>query len=221
LYGASSDQIEQTNWGVMTYDIVFIEKKDAEAAGGAGKAVGAEKALGDKIFLASLPTSPKVFAFFYPGDADTDEAEKRLRTLGQRTGDNLFINFGTLADPDYKRAVERFGIKPLPVLVVTAISPLAATPDGKSTFVRLDGAALFAQPEALARTVEQLFNLFLAGDVSKAVSVGRWEQGKAAVGSAVERVWELIQPVFAWAATKDIKVGLVDGTLEIKESGAK
>src|SRR6516164_7360078 len=201
----------------MTYDIIFVENERASAAAGGG----AERAVGESIFLANLPANPKVFAFFYPGDADTEEVENRLRALGERTGANLFVNLGTLVDPDYKRAVERFCIRPLPVLVVTAISPLAATPDGKTAFVRLDGKALFAKPEALVRTVEQLFNLFLGERISQAVVVGWAEQGKAAVASAAERVWQLIQPVFAWAAEKDITVGLATGTIELKERGAK
>ena len=93
------------------------------------------------------------------------------------------------------------------MLVVTAISPLAATPDGKTTFVRLDGKALFAKPEALVRTVEQLFNLFLGERISQAVVIGWIEQGKAAVACAAERVCQLIQPVFAWAAEKDKSPG--------------
>jgi hypothetical protein len=79
-----------------------------------------------------------------------------LRALGQKTGDNLFVNIGTLADPDYEHAVERYNIKQLPVVVVTAVAPLAATPQGDTTFVRLDGEALFAKPEELVKTVEEL-----------------------------------------------------------------
>ena len=110
----------------MAYDIVFVEQDNLQVNKGQK-----EKAVGESIFLATLPTNPKVFAFFYPSDADTDAAEERLRALGQKTGDNLFVNIGTLADPDYEHAVERYNIKQLPVVVVTAVAPLAATTPGR------------------------------------------------------------------------------------------
>jgi len=130
----------------MAYDIVFVEK---EIPG---------RAVGDNLFLSSLPTAPKVFVLFYPGSADTKEVEQRLRKLGQQTGDNLFVNFGSLADPDYEKADKLFGITRWPVIIVTAISPLAATPEGDNAFVRLDSRALFANPEQVVRTVEELFD---------------------------------------------------------------
>lgn len=199
----------------MSFNIILIEKEDPPAAGDKPR----EKAVGERVFLANLPTSPKVFAFFYPGDSDTDEVEKRLRTLGKKTGDNLFVNIGTLLDPDYKRAVERFGIGPLPVIVVTAIGPLAATPDGETTFVRLDGKSLFAKPGQLVQTIEELFNLFLRGKILQAILVGWTQQGKAAAAAAGERIWAIMQPAIAWAAKKDIKLEFATAKIEVRQSG--
>ncbi len=200
----------------MTYDVIFVEKEDSRGGGRGAK----KRAGGESIFLASLPTSPKVFAFFYPGDVDTDEAERRLRALGQRTGDNLFVNIGSLVDPDYKRAVQRFGIGPLPVIVVTAVSPLAATPDGETAFVRLDGKSLFAKPEELVRTVEELFNLFLGGKIVQAVMSAWTKEGMATLVAAAEQVWAVIQPVITWVARKDIKLEFAGAKIEVKQSEA-
>jgi hypothetical protein len=199
----------------MAYNIVFVEEKPAAVPG------SQEKAVGEDIFLANLPASPKVFAFFYPGETDTDEVEKRLRALGKKTGENLFVNFSTLMDPDYKRAVKRFRVKALPVIIVTAISPLAATPNGESTFVRLDGKSLFAKPEALVRTVEELFNLFLSGKITQAVIVGQAQQGKAAAGAAVAAVWAVVSKVIDWAAERDFQIELTPVKIEVKKSGGK
>ncbi len=107
----------------MAYDIIFVEKQDAPVRNVLKRGVG------ENVFLSSLPTNPKVFAFFFPGSLDTGDLEKRLRSLGERTGDNLFVNMASLADPDYDRAQKRFRIGALPTVVVTAISPLAVTPD--------------------------------------------------------------------------------------------
>ena len=69
-------------------------------------------------------------------------------------------------------AEKRFGIVRWPVIVVTAVSPLAATPEGDNAFVRLDSRSLFGKPEELLRTVEELFNLFLGGKIAQAVRNG-------------------------------------------------
>jgi hypothetical protein len=202
----------------MTYNIVFVDSESLATSDGQRSV--REKAVGDNIFLANLPTSPKVFAFFYPGSDDTSKVEERLRTLGQKTGDNLFINFGTLTDPDYDQAVECFGIGPLPVIVVTAVAPLAATPTGKTVFVRLDGKSLIERPDVLVRTVEELFNLFLAGKLLQAVMVGSAQQGKAAVAAAAGRVSALIQPVTEWA--KDIQgftLEIAGFKIDVRKSG--
>jgi hypothetical protein len=201
----------------MAYDIVFVDDKLPAVPGNRTK----ERAVGEAIFLASLPMSPKVFAFFYPGETDTEEVEKRLRALGKKTGDNLLVNFSTLVDPDYKRAVERFSVKALPVIIVTAVSPLAAIPNGETTFVRLDGKSLFARPDQLVRTVEELFNLFLGGKIAEAVMVAKIQRGKAAAARAADAVWAVIKPVIGWAAGRDWRVEFTPVRIEVKKSGGK
>jgi len=190
----------------MAYSIVFEEEP--------GKAVG------ENVFLSNLPMSPKVLALFYPGAADTEEVEKELRALGQKTGGNLFVNIAeTLADPDYQLAAGSFRIKSLPVIVVTAVSPLAATPEGHTAFVRLDAKELFQQPQQLVRTVEQLFNLFLRGEIAQAVRKGWLQQIRAKIDAAADAIWAIIQPVIAWAAKKDIALEFLSAKIEVKESG--
>jgi hypothetical protein len=191
----------------MAYDIVFVEKPEP------GRAVG------DSVFLSNLPTNPKIFAFFYRGAADTSEVEKQLRALGQRTGDNLFVNIASQADPDYDKAEKRFGIRRWPVIVVTAISPLAATPEGDNAFVRLDNKPLFAKPEELVRTVEELFNLFVGGQIGHAIVTGWTQQGKASLLAAAERVWSVVQPVIKWLGKRDFAFEFAGAKIEVKQGG--
>jgi hypothetical protein len=193
----------------MAYDIVFVEKPEP------GRAVG------DSVFLSDLPTNPKVFVFFYRGAADTSEVERVLRALGERTGDNLFVNIGTQADPDYDKAEKCFRITRWPVIIVTAISPLAATPEGDNAFVRLDNRSLFARPEQLARTVEELFNLFLGGKIARAVVTGWTAEGKAALLAAANRVWSVVQPVITWLSERDFAFEYAGVKIEVKESGGR
>ena len=99
----------------MPYDIVFVEPEDPSLAAGKDRGAGS-------VFLSNLPASAKVFAFFYPSSVAMNDLVERLRSLGRGTGDNLFVNIGSLRDPDYPI------VGALPVIIITAISPLAATP---------------------------------------------------------------------------------------------
>jgi hypothetical protein len=182
----------------MAYEIVFVEKPDS------GR--NPDRAVGENVFIANLPAKPKVFVFFYRGSAETGEVEKALRALGQKTGDNLFVNIASQADPDYDKAERRFSIGRWPVIIITAISPLAATPEGDNAFVRLDSRSLFAKPDELIRTVEELFNLFLGGKIGQAVTIGWTRQGKAALLMAGKRIWSVIQPAINWLSERDFAV---------------
>jgi hypothetical protein len=166
-----------------------------------------------------LPTNPKVLAFFYRGSADTSEVERGLRALGQKTGDNLFVNIASQADPDYDKAEKCFRIKKWPVIVVTAISPLAATPEGDNGFVRLDSRSLFAKPEELLRTVEELFNLFLGGKIGQAAVTGWTNSGRTALLAAAERVWLVVKPVISWLSQRDFSFEYAGVKIEVKEGG--
>jgi hypothetical protein len=195
----------------MTYQIVFVEKPN--------QGRGPDRAVGDSVFLSNLPTNPKVFTFFYQGSTGAKEVEEGLRALGRKTGDNLFVNIASQADPDYDKAEKRFGLRRWPVVVVTAISPLAATPEGDNAFVRLDSKALFAKPEELVRTVEQLFNLFLGGEIGRAVTTGWTQQGKAGLLAAADRIWSVVQPVIDWISKRDLAFEFAGAKIEVKEGG--
>jgi hypothetical protein len=194
----------------MTYEIVFEEKPPGERA-----VIDRRRGEG-RVFLSNPPTNPKVFVFFYRGSAYTSEVEQKLSALGKRTGDNLYVNIGSQADPHYKTARNRFGIRQWPVIVVTAISPLAASPEGDTAFVRLDNKSLFEKPEELVRTVEKLFNLFLGEEIKRAVWTGWTEEGKAALLAAAERIWSVIQPLVDWVAERDVTVQFAGMKIEMR-----
>lgn len=101
---------------------------------------------------------------------------------------------------------------------MTAISPLAATPGGETTFARLDRKTLFARPETLVRTVEELFNLFIAGRIKEAIDVARARQRETAVVSMAKRAWAVIEPVITWIGERDIKLGFLGAKIEVRRS---
>jgi len=199
----------------MAYEIVFTEEDEDALAPDQSVKRGA----GEHVFLSNLPKRAKVFVFYYQGSFDAEQVEDGLRELGQRSGDNLFVNIGSLVDPDYRRAVQRFEIGPLPAIVVTAISPLAATPNGKTAYVRLDSRALFADPARLVQTVEELFNLFLAGRVAAAITVAATRVSTSYFKSVVEQMWAVLQPAINWVASRDLTIALLGAKIEVKAAG--
>jgi hypothetical protein len=190
----------------MPYDVLLVDERSG-------------RAVGENVLLSALPTNPKVFALYYPGSTDSETIEERLRTLGRKTGENLWVNLGSLGDPDYQQVAKLFRIEALPVVVLTAVSPLAGTPEGDTAFVRLDSEALFARPEDLLNTIESIFNLFLSGQLRRAMVTGWFQEGKARLSSAAERLWSVIRPVIIWASKKDISVEFAGTKIEVKESG--
>jgi hypothetical protein len=199
----------------MNYKIVFRSEPAAESAPDGAS----QRAVGEQVFLSNLPNDAKIFVFYYPGSSDAEAVEQGLRQLGQRTGDNLFVNISSLVDPDYQRAVEAFGIRPLPVIVVTAIGPLAATPGGSTAFVRLDSKALFADPKQLIETVEDLFNLFLGGHVAKAIAIGVARQGTSRAAAIVKQIAAALLPAIRWVAGRNLSIELFGAKIEVKAYG--
>jgi hypothetical protein len=86
--------------------------------------------------------------------------------------------------------------------------------------VRLDSSALFSKPAELVRTVEELFNLFLAGNVAQAVRSGWIAQGQATAVGVAARIWAIVQPVIAWISRRDLVIDVTSGKIEVKASGS-
>src|SRR5215813_5561786 len=150
----------------MTYRLVF-EERPSEG----------NKDVGENVFLANLPSDYKVYAFYYPGNSPDDSLEDKLRELGNSTGTNLFVNIGGRNDPEYGEIAKRFEIEAHPVIIVTAVDALAS-PQGEymSAYARLDSPKLLASADRAVRCVEELFNLFIRNEVSKAISHAKWQQ---------------------------------------------
>src|SRR5262249_40601561 len=114
--------------------------------------------------------------------------ESALRDLGEMSGNNLFVNIGRLDDPEYDKIRNHFGIKPLPVIVITADPNLASPLDTYATgFVRIDSKTLLNSPERTINCVQEVLNLFLGGEISKAISLTKWKQW-----SELLRRWETL-----------------------------
>jgi hypothetical protein len=193
----------------MAYKLVFAER-----------AAEGRKDLGENVYLDSLPVDYKVYAFYYAGTLSNELLENKLRKLGDITGKNLFVNFGKLSDPRHDEIVERFGVKKYPVIVVTAIDPLAS-PAGEylTAYARLDGKHLLDSPERTIECVQALFNLFLQGKVSQAISQAKWKQRKALVADLGQFFAGALKGIRDYIVETDITVSVVEGKFELKHSG--
>jgi hypothetical protein len=127
----------------------------------------------EDIILDDIPNNCRVYCFvFGPSDAD-ETIKKDLENLGREYGNNLFVGFWSMADPRYNDMAIYFELKNLPAIVITAESSLASIV-GKSSivgsaFVRLDNHTLLSEVESLKQLVRLLYNLFITGEVAKAM----------------------------------------------------
>ena len=179
-----------------------------------------DKDVGDNIFLADLPSDYKVYALYYPGAMPDVALETKLRDLGNVTGKNLLVNIGKLNDPQYDRVVAYFGVTEYPVIVVTAIASLASPlEDYVTTYARLDSQHLLNSSDRTVECVQKLFNLFIQGEVAKAVSKAKWSQRKEVLLSLTHLFANALKSVAGFIADRDISVSVLEGKFELKRSG--
>ena len=175
---------------------------------------------GDNVFLSNLPADYKVYAFYYGGAMGDETLEAKLRTLGEKTGKNLFVNLGGLNDPKYEEILKRFEIKKLPVIVVTAIDGLAS-PAGEylTAFARLDNKDLLSSPDRTIECVQELFLLFLQGKVAEAMSKAKWTQRKELVGVLTNFFAAALKPIKDFILERDFSISILTGKFELKKRG--
>jgi hypothetical protein len=199
----------------MPYNLVVNVTSSGEEHKGSGR-----KDIGDNVFVADLPREYPCYAFYYPGPMPDRELEQGLRKLGDQTGHNLFVNIGGLKDPAYGKIAKLFNITRTPVIVLTAVAPLAA-PEGTNlnAYVRLDSMNLLASAERTLKCVSEVFTLFLKGEVAKAISKGKWKQRSELLQIVVGCVCTALRSVWDFVSERDISISLFEGRFELKRSG--
>jgi hypothetical protein len=195
----------------MTYQLIFSERP-VEGQN--------TKNIGENVFLADLPTDYKVYAFYYGGAMGNETLEDRLRALGEITGNNLLVNLGHLNDPQFDEIEKRFGIEQFPVIIITAIDSLASPADDYlTTFVRLDSKYLLDSPDHTVECVEKLFNLFIQGKVSEAMSHAKWQQRTELLRALGNLFTAGLKSLKDFIDERDISISLLEGKLELKRTG--
>jgi hypothetical protein len=149
-----------------------------------------------------------------------EDLENKLRNFGNITGKNLFVNIGRLNDPKYVRMRNTFSITNLPVIVITAVDGLAALKYENyysTAYVRLDSKELLQSVDLTIKSVEKLFDLFIGGEICKALKEVESKKREVIISHVKDKVINLLKQLANYLSDRDISVSVLEGKLEIKK----
>jgi hypothetical protein len=174
---------------------------------------GTPKDVGENVFFDNLSSDYKVFIFYYAGAMPDKNLESALRNLGNIAGKNLFVNIGLINDDKYPTIGRLFDIKPLPVIIVTAIDKLASAPTEFSTaYVKIEDKRLLNSTNLAIDCVQTVFNLFIQEKISEAMSQVKRHKREALISNLLKGMREFLDK-------RDIIFGIGEFRLELKRSG--
>jgi hypothetical protein len=114
-----------------------------------------------------------VYAFVIRQLQVDDKIKNELVQMGKESGLNLFVGLWDMKDQDYFKLNKMFKLGKLPAIIMTAESSLSTVSDTDNTFVRIDDKRLFSKPEELSDLVNELYSLFMDGQVINAIKKTR------------------------------------------------
>lgn len=177
--------------------------------------------IGENVFFDNLPCNYPVYVFYYPGAMPNEDLEGKLRNLGNMTGKNLFVNIGRLDDPNYGKIANKFNIKNLPVIIITAINKLSSPPTKFLTaYARIDSKGIINTTDLVIQCLQKLFNLFIQEKISEAMSQAKQDERDALISRLKGIVADALKGIWGFLKDRDISVSLVEGKFELKHSGS-
>jgi hypothetical protein len=186
----------------MSYSLVLTEPSR-----------GTARNTSDNVLFSDLPADYKVYLFYYPGAMRDEAIDRCLRDFGDEGGDNYLVYIGKLSDPSYAQLVNRFELKSLPVVVVTATADLASIPEAEdSAFIRIDSKQILSSPEQLTDLLQKLVNFFLQGKIEEAAGLPGSSQRRL----IASRIFDTFSRIVRYVSETDISIGLFGGKLELK-----
>jgi hypothetical protein len=181
-----------------------------------------ERDVGENVLLTNLPNEYQCYALYYPGPMPDPQLEAALRKIGEAAGQNLFVNIGRLNDPNYGKIANLFEIKRNPVIIFTALAPLAA-PEKEflNAFVRLDSPKLLASTERCSKCVNKVFNHFMRGDVAGAIANAKWKERSELIHAIGESIRGALGFLWDFISERDISVSVAEGRFELTKAGGE
>ena len=196
----------------MSYELVL-----ADSPPSAGQA---RRDVGENILFSDLAEDYRVYALYFAAEPPDRALEEALRNFGGRTGKNLMIYYGSEADPLLDKIEDRFEISPHPVIVVTALPELASPLDDYvTTYARLDSKKLLKSPEHTVACLQEIYHLFLHGEVAKAISAAKWKERRELASAVAGVIGKAFKSIARFIAERDIVIGCALGKFELKRSG--
>jgi hypothetical protein len=175
----------------------------------------------ENVWLHDISNNYNVYVFYYAGVIPNDELESKLRALGKMSGSNLLINIGSLDDPSFSRIAKTFQLENFPVITMTANASLASVKAGtidSTAYVRLDGELLSSSVDNTVKTVQELYLLFLRGEIARALEELAKEKRDAIISRIKDKVTNLLKKVCKFLQDRDITISLFEGKLELKKN---
>jgi hypothetical protein len=197
----------------MTYELILVKEVDGSYR---------FRDVFDNILLSDLPFNYNVYAFYYPGVLADEEFEDRLRNLGNITGRNLLVNIGRLDDPNYDKITKVFKIERLPAIVMTANGSLASIKmeNVESTaYIRIDEEQLLKSADKTIEIVQNLYLLFLRGEVAKALKSVAKAKRDAMLSDIKNRIIASLRGISKFLEERDITLSIFEGKLELRRTG--
>ena len=121
------------------------------------------------VRLRGVPDDCRVYSFVFRQSQIDSRIKTELHAIGDESGLNLFVGLWDMSDPNYIKMNEIFNLGKLPAVIMTADSSLSTVSDTENAYVRIDDERLLDKPEEFTKLINELYNLFLRGDVTKAI----------------------------------------------------
>ena len=189
----------------MAYSLVRIREQEDP-----------KRVIGSNVYFDNLPAESSVFIFYYPNPGlYFGELEARMKSYGQQTGDQIFVNMGRIGDKNYSRLVNEFRIDPLPVVIITGRDTVAMgqTDIGLETaYVRIDNKSLFKNLDRALNILGQIVNLYLSGRIAEGYKRAKNTQRTAILYSIKNSILAVLKSI------EEISIDFVSGGFTLKRN---
>jgi hypothetical protein len=193
----------------MSYQLILNEPKKKNQKG--------TKAVGERVLFNDLPTGSKTYLLYYPPFTNRNmELESKLREFGKDADKNVFVNIGTLGDPNFDLLATKFGgFSDLPVVIITGNPEVASHPDKfEKTFVKFEGKT-FNSPDLAIECMEKVVLLFIQGRFAEALR----QPGKYNRKALLSSLRAVILSGLRGLKGIEFNVGLLGVKFELKNGG--
>jgi len=172
-----------------------------------------------------VPDNCNVYLFYFPGHERYEALEKELTRWGEETGNNLFVGFWGLDDPNYNFLTKQFKLSDMPAIVMTGNSSIASIESSgrwNTAYLRIDSEHLLSNTEGAMDCLERSYNLFNRELIAEALKQAHKADNMARFLSILWKLRDALGPVGEFLDRRDIEVGLAPNIyIKLAKPGAE